>query len=412
MQLKLGAGFVVVAMIYVAVGALVPVLGLDPIAETVLTISIYLVVVLGASWFMAQAYNRSLRKLVAAASVISQGDLTERLEITGTDEIAELARSFTTMRESLLRVVLEVQETAGQITDSAQALSSAASGIGVNAAEIAGNADAIAEGARDQAREVARTTRTTDSLTELAERMAASARDVHQSASEAADRSAAGFESTRQATDSIATLSEKTRSTSEVVDGFRLLTSEIDTLIASITAISHQTHLLAINAGIEAARAGEEGRGFAVVAEEVSRLSDSVRRFAGQISGISEEIMLRSAEVAQDNRRSVEEAEDVSRMVARSAESFEGILDAIQGTARQAAEIYELTGNQQQRAREVNSALGAISKIAKRNADGTDEASASHHQQNRTIAEMSRAAEELASSAVQLDQVVSTFKVR
>ena len=50
-------------------------------------------------------------------------------------------------------------------------------------------------------------------------------------------------------------------------------TSQIDTIILLIEAISKRTHILALNVGIEAARAENYGRGFSVLADEISQLA-------------------------------------------------------------------------------------------------------------------------------------------
>lgn len=69
---------------------------------------------------------------------------------------------------------------------------------------------------------------------------------------------------------------------------------EISNLATSITSISDQTKLLALNASIEAARAGEYGTGFAVVASEVGKL-------AAQSEGTSAEIQQVVLKISKDS---------------------------------------------------------------------------------------------------------------
>jgi len=73
---------------------------------------------------------------------------------------------------------------------------------------------------------------------------------------------------------------------------------EIIALAETITSISNQTTLLALNASIEAARAGEAGKGFAVVADEVQKLAGSSSQVAETIQSLT-----KRADVAVDNMK-------------------------------------------------------------------------------------------------------------
>jgi len=411
MQAKLGAGFLTVALLYVLLGLGVPRLGLRPPADIILLVSSYVVVGLGAAWLISFLLSRRLRELARAASVISRGNLTRRLETGGTDETAELARSLSVMTESLFNIVLEVHSTAERINTSAQDLSGASVQINASTEEIAETTREIARGAEEQANQVLRTTETTRELTLAVEHVAARADDVQKAASQATERASRGAREARKVADAIENLAERSASATAAVEGFRRKASEIGNIVNVITSISHQTHLLSINAAIEAVRAGEEGRGFGVLAEEVSRLADNVRRFAEQISNISEEIMQGSLEVADEIRRSVGATEEVGEVVRRAAVSFDGILEAIRGTESRVGEISQLSVKQKISAEEVTRSLEEISRIAERNAMGTEEASSATREQTISMQRMAESARGLAGTSDQLKELIAIFKL-
>jgi signal transduction histidine kinase len=64
-----------------------------------------LAVVLGSAlvFFISQAFMRPLSSLVAGVGALERGDFTYALDLRGKDEVAELARAFDRMRESLAR---------------------------------------------------------------------------------------------------------------------------------------------------------------------------------------------------------------------------------------------------------------------------------------------------------------------
>ena len=151
MQAKLGAGFLLVALLWLVVGLVVPRLGLNSVSSVTLTASAYVAVALSAAWLISRWINRRVRQLAAAAAVVSRGDLTHRISRpTGHDEISELTRSFATMTDNLLRVVCEVRAVAGRVRDSSRALSDSSEEMRVRTEEIAAGSRAASMGAEEQ----------------------------------------------------------------------------------------------------------------------------------------------------------------------------------------------------------------------------------------------------------------------
>jgi len=175
--------------------------------------------------------------------------------------------------------------------------------------------------------------------------------------------------------------------------------------------VANQTNLLALNATIEAARAGEYGRGFAVVAEEVRKLAESAGRSAEQISGLASDISGRAAKVVETMKESVSELGDGREDLNAIIRTLSDIAQMARTGADKVGVISGAARDQLQGSADMVQAMDHISDVASSNAGATEQVRKVMSEQTAAVSQMASAAQELTNLSVELQTVVSRFRL-
>lgn len=120
-------------------------------------------------------------------------------------------------------------------------------------------------------------------------------------------------------------VAEDSQRTVKAVDALNERTHAVQNILATITGISTQTHLLALNAMVEAARAGEAGKGFAVVADEIKSLAEQTKTATEDITTILTELNQDVERVTTSIEHSVQITEEQGRLIEKSKGNFDAI---------------------------------------------------------------------------------------
>lgn len=279
-----------------------------------------IVVLVGiVSFLVLRLLVRPLGRAVAVLDTISQGDLTQSIDSAlhdRQDEIGHLARAMHRMSESLRNVLQQVAEGVHTLASASGTLSTVSNQMADDARQTSARATTVAAAAE-----------------ELGTNSVSVAAGMEQ-ASTNLQTVASATEEMTSTIGEIATHSEKARSitaqANQQAEHVRTLVGDlmnaaqaIGQVTETVTAISQQTRLLALNASIEAARAGAAGKGFAVVAHEIKEL-------ARQTAEATEDIRSKVGAIQTSTRTTVEDLAQISSVIGQVNESVNTIASAIE----------------------------------------------------------------------------------
>ncbi len=210
-----------------------------------------------------------LIQAVAVLKRLAAKDLTATLESDSEDEIGQMSRALNTTVRSMQELVLEMQQSSGQMAAATQQISAAAAETSSSAYQQSKQVQQVAASAQQMS----------SSIVEISKNCEQAALASQKSASSAVT----GGATVRDAVDGMQKIAVANTAVVEKMELLGKSSAEIGKVVEVIREIANQTNLLALNAAIESARAGEHGRGFAVVASEVRRLSERTQQATEEI---------------------------------------------------------------------------------------------------------------------------------
>ncbi|TWE02964.1 methyl-accepting chemotaxis protein [Pseudomonas sp. AG1028] len=353
------------------------------VAMVIATLVASLVVTIILALVLTRSIVRPLGEALNAADVIASGDLTQRIQIRGSDEPARLMGALQTMQKNLHGAIQSIADSSNQLASASE--------------ELHAVTEDSTRGLHQQSTEIDQAATAVNEMTAAVEEVARNAVSTSEASKESNTTALRGREQVRETVDSISQLARDVTDTSGEVERLAEQIREISKVLDVIRSIAEQTNLLALNAAIEAARAGEAGRGFAVVADEVRALAHRTQQSTQEIEGMIGGIQSGTEKTVTAMQHSNQRAHSTLEVAKAAGSALEQITKAIAMINERNLVIASASEEQAQVAREVDRNLANIRDLSLQTSAGANQTSAS--------------SQELSRLAVDLNALVTRFKI-
>lgn len=354
-----------------------------------------------------QMVNRKIYDLVH-----SEGDLTQKLEITSGDEMELIANNVNKLLEHIRGIMLNIAGNSVQLNNSSKTVVQNLSSAEINITDVSATMEEMSAAMEETSASLNQINESIGKVYQAIGNISENANSGRESSGEIMGKAADIYEKAVEeqkeakvlAQDMAVAVNEKIEKSKAV--------EEISLLTANIINITEQTNLLALNASIEAARAGEAGKGFAVVADEIGKLAMNSAETAAQIQRVSAEVVGAVNELAQ-------KAEAMLTFLDETAmNGYEKLLETsgsyqedVGNMSRMMQEFADESGEVKQSIDEIKEAISAVSIAVEESAKGVTNVTEMSVDLTSSVGDIGNEANSNMNIANQLNAEVNKFKL-
>jgi methyl-accepting chemotaxis protein len=332
---------------------------------------------IGIARYTLISITRPLGRVNDMLNIVSSGDLSHKLDESGTDEFAQLSKNCNLLIDSLRNLIESIVNRSSQLAAAAEETS----------AVTAESTTAIEE----QRGQVEQAASATTEMSSTAQSVLSSANDALGEIKNADDEAERVKVISARNRTTIEQLATEVESAAQVINQLQQDSASIGGILDVIRGIADQTNLLALNAAIEAARAGEQGRGFAVVADEVRTLASRTQESTSEIHTMIEALQTGSGKAVAVMDTGKAKASDCVNQSEEAEKALEIITHAVHEAFDRSSQIATAAEEQSVVAHEISDNLESIVAIAEQTTEGSKQTAESS-------SEVARLAEELQQS--------------
>ena len=326
------------------------------------------------AWLLTRSIVTPLNRALLAAQTIAGGNLTNVIEVDGTDEPARLLNALSAMQASLRKTIEQIAGSATQ--------------LGAAAEELSTVTQEASRGLQQQTNEIEQAATAVNEMTAAVEEVARNAVSTSEASNQSTQAAREGRDRVVETVGAIQTMTHDVQNTSVMIEGLAAQGRDIGKVLDVIRAIAEQTNLLALNAAIEAARAGEAGRGFAVVADEVRALAHRTAQSTQEIEKMVAGIQNGTGEAVESMQQSNQRTQTTLEMARAAGVALEQITQSIHQINERNLVIASASEEQAQVSREVDRNLVNIRDLATQSAAGANQTSAATHELSRLAVDL------------------------
>ncbi len=354
-----------------------------------------------------QLVNRKIYDLVH-----SEGDLTQKLEISSGDELELIANNVNKLLEHIRGIMLNIAGNSVQLNNSSKTVVQNLSSAEINITDVSATMEEMSAAMEETSASLNQINESIGKVYQAIGNISENANSGRESSGEIMGKAADIYEKAVEeqkeakilAQDMAVAVNEKIEKSKAV--------EEISLLTANIINITEQTNLLALNASIEAARAGEAGKGFAVVADEIGKLAMNSAETAAQIQRVSAEVVGAVNELAQ-------KAEAMLTFLDETAmNGYEKLLETsgsyqedVGNMSRMMQEFADESGEVKQSIDEIKEAISAVSIAVEESAKGVTNVTEMSVDLTSSVGDIGNEANSNMNIANQLNAEVNKFKL-